>query len=162
MTLSSQLHDLLASVTCDLFHAYGVAAHVTSAEPAPMDEHLCSVLGVTGEEFSGSVLIVVEARVLAASNPTPEVPDAKWLAEVTNQVVGRFKNELVRRGVDVALAIPVVLRATKLLPLMSDGTPVRLEVGGGAMSLWLEYEGNPELRDAVADVPREGEALMFF
>lgn len=163
MTLSEQLHEMLYRVSCDVFAAYGAQPHpVTEPEVQAELQYSC-VLGITGAELGGSILVVVEPSVLSATNPTPAVSDAKWLAELTNQLVGRFKNELVRRGVDVALAIPVVLSATKLVPLV-DGAmePVVLRVGAGQIAIWLEYEGEPVL--AVSDqhlVPCEGEALMF-
>ncbi|MFT3696746.1 MAG: chemotaxis protein CheX [Kofleriaceae bacterium] len=160
--LTHQLHDLLGDAARDMFTSCGET--VASSEPHDHSgQQYGGVLGIIGNDLSGSALIVVEASVLVATNPAPDIPVAKWLAELTNQIVGRFKNELLRRGVEVWLAIPTVLRATKLTPLMQNAIePIHLRVGSGAVTLWLEFEGSPTLAEPVeAEAAREGDALMF-
>jgi len=111
-------------------------------------------------------VITADDPALAASNPLRDGPTRDWIAELTNQVVGRFKNALLRRGVDVGMSLPVVLRAVRLVPVPSRTLmPVALEVGGGRFHLWLDLEFGTEftISEAVSlDLAgAEGETFMF-
>lgn len=159
------LRSLLAVSAHDLFAAYNVASADADADGAEVSG-LCCVLGFTGGTLAGSVVITATDPALAASNPLLDGPTRDWIAELTNQVVGRFKNSLLRRGVDVGMSLPVVLRAVRLVPVPSRTLmPVSLEVGGGMFHLWLdlEYAPNFTISDAVSvDLAgAEGETFMF-
>lgn len=126
------------------------------------ERQLCGILGFTGDALCGSVVIVTTPDVLAAINPVPDVPLSRWLAELTNQLVGRFKNEVLRRGTDVSISVPVVFRATHMEPILHlDVEPIELDVEGRRVSVWLESEGSVELCTPADDGPREGEAILF-
>jgi hypothetical protein len=111
------------------------------------------------------VISATEAAI-ADSNPIRDGATRAWVAELTNQIVGRFKNELFRRGVEVAMSIPVVLTATQLTPLpQTHLDPTRLAVGEGFITIWLETEAEDglELAEPTADtmMAAEGEAMLF-
>ena len=167
--MSSAPDDLMRSLLTvsahELFAAYNVAS--ADAEAAPEEATgLCGVLGFTGSTMSGSVVITATDDALAASNPLRDGPTRDWIAELTNQIVGRFKNALLRRGVDVGMSVPVVLRAVRLVPVPSRTLrPVSIEVGGGLFRLWLdlEYAATFVIDDAVTleAAGREGDTFMF-
>ena len=111
-------------------------------------------------------MISATEAAIADSNPIRDGATRAWVAELTNQIVGRFKNELFRRGVEVAMSIPVVLTATQLTPLpQTHLDPTRLAVGEGFLTIWLETEAEPglELAEPTADtmMAAEGEAMLF-
>lgn len=166
----STIHDdlcraLLTVSAHELFAAYNVPS--ADAEPVPADATgLCGVLGFTGGTLSGSVVITATDAALVASNPLGDGPSRDWIAELTNQVVGRFKNALLRRGVDVGMSVPVVLRAVRLVPVPNRSIqPVSIEVGGGLFCLWLdlEYAATFVLGEAVTMEAAgfEGDTFLF-
>jgi CheY-specific phosphatase CheX len=155
------LCELLATKATELFSAYDVTC---SKSEAPIsDEQLCGILGFTGDQMCGSVVITATADAITCSNPIGDGVTRSWIAELTNQLVGRFKNELLRHAVDITMSVPVVLTATRLVPLPHRAIrPIQLAVGSGTMTIWLEIEGTPKLQACVEDqVASEGEAFLF-
>jgi CheY-specific phosphatase CheX len=156
------LREILVETTGELFDAYGVTSEVVG-EAAIDDAALCGVLGFTGEAICGAIVIAASREAIAACNPIEGGQVTQWLAELTNQIMGRFKNSLVRRGADIWMSLPVVLSATRLVPARCGPVaPVYMHVAGAPFALWLEVEGAVAL-GAPADegMPREGEALLF-
>jgi CheY-specific phosphatase CheX len=157
----------LAEKTRELFDAYDVRCESLDAPPSA-ERLICGILGFTGEHLCGSVVLSAAHDAVACSNPIGDGATRGWVAELTNQLVGRFKNELFRRGVDVAMSVPVVLTATQLTPV-TDATPACLHVSKGALSgsvtIWLEIEAEADLvlSEPTNDtaIAAEGESFMF-
>jgi hypothetical protein len=163
--LHDTLRSILSSKAHELFADYGV---VCSVDSLPPDDRrmLCGILGFTGDRLCGSVVIAATDDAIACSNPIGDGATRGWVAELTNQLVGRFKNALFRGGIDVAMSIPVVLTATQLTPLpQTQLEPTRLAVGTGFLTIWLEIEAavGLELAEPTADtmMAAEGEAMLF-
>jgi CheY-specific phosphatase CheX len=163
--LHETLREILGSKALDLFTDYSVPA--TRVDSHPRGERLlCGILGFTGDHMCGSVVISATEAAIADSNPIHDGPTRAWTAELTNQVVGRFKNALLRCGVEIAMSIPVVLTAAELTPLpQTERDPIRLSVGSGSLAIWLEFQADPDL--ALSDpgpesmIAAEGEAMLF-
>lgn len=162
--LEDTLCEILRDKATELFVDYGVTCELASGT-APAAPLLCGILGFTGDHLCGSVVIAATHEAIAESNPIRDGATRGWVAELTNQVVGRFKNALFRCGVEVAMSIPVVLTATQLTPLPHNNTaPIRLRVGTGSVTIWLEFDAAADLvlaepsADAIA---AEGEAMLF-
>lgn len=163
--LQDALHTLLADKATELFNDYGVTCIARDAEPLA-ERQLCGILGFTGDQLCGSVVIAATAPAVACSNPIQDGATRAWVAELTNQLVGRFKNALFRGGIEVAMSVPVVLTATTLAPMPQDQTkPIFFAVGEGTMTVWLEFEATAglELGEPSADaaMAAEGEAMLF-
>jgi CheY-specific phosphatase CheX len=163
--LQESLRTILTTKMSELFSDYGVACQITELpeEPSP---RLCGILGFTGDRLCGLVVLSATHEAIVCSNPVGDGATRSWVAELTNQLLGRFKNALLRSGVEIALSIPVVLTATQLTPLpQTQVGPVHLAVGPGFVTIWLEIEAAPGLEigepsdDAM--VATEGEALLF-
>jgi CheY-specific phosphatase CheX len=163
--LHETLRLILASKAHELFAAYDVTC-TTADSPPDGKRQLCGILGFTGDRLCGSVVISATEEAIAASNPIGDGATRAWVAELTNQLVGRFKNELFRGGVEVAMSIPVVLTATQLTPLpQTELEPTQLAVGQGFVTIWLEIEAEPGLAlsepSPESEMAAEGEAMMF-
>jgi hypothetical protein len=163
--LHSNLREILAGKAQELFVDYGVTCG-PGAEPTETGSLLCGILGFTGDRLCGSVVISATHAAIAESNPIHDGATRAWVAELTNQVVGRFKNALLRCGVEVAMSIPVVLTAAQLTPLpQTNVDPIRLAVGSGFVALWLEVEADAELTltepGPESAIAAEGEAMLF-
>lgn len=164
-TLHETLRQMLAGKAVDLFVDYGVACSTIEACP-DTGRQLCGILGFTGDQLCGSVVISASHEAVASSNPIGDGATRGWVAELTNQLVGRFKNAMFRCGVEVAMSIPVVLTATQLMPLPhSETRPTCLAVGPGFVTIWLETEAAPGLVLAEpspeSSIAAEGEAMLF-
>jgi CheY-specific phosphatase CheX len=164
-SLYETLREMLAGKAAELFADYGVSCQ-PAEPPSDAGRQLCGVLGFTGDRLCGSVVISATHEAIASSNPIGDGATRGWVAELTNQLVGRFKNALLRHGVDVAMSVPVVLTATQLMPLpQTQISATRLAIGPGFMTIWLEIEAEPglELAEPNADsaIAAEGEAMLF-
>jgi CheY-specific phosphatase CheX len=164
--LQDALRDMLAGKATELFTDYGVACAARPADAGDDDRQLCGILGFTGDRLCGSVVMSATERAVAGTNPIGDGATRAWVAELTNQLVGRFKNSLFRGGIEVAMSIPVVLTATQLTPLPhTHAEPIRLVVGDGAVTIWLEVEAEAglALAEPSADsmIAAEGEAMLF-
>lgn len=163
--LNHGLREMLTAKALELFADYQVTCELAD-DVAASGQRLCGILGFTGDRLCGSVVISATDSAVASSNPLKDGATRGWMAELTNQLVGRFKNSLYRAGVEVAMSIPVVLQATAVTPMpQSQIQPVCLSVGGAALSIWLEIEAQPGLElsepGAESEMAAEGEALMF-
>lgn len=164
-SLYETLREMLAGKATELFTDYGVNCQPAEA-PNDGGRQLCGVLGFTGDRLCGSVVISATHEAVASSNPIGDGATRGWVAELTNQLVGRFKNALLRHGVEVAMSVPVVLTATQLMPLpQTQIGATRLAIGSGFMTIWLEIEAEAglELAEPSADsaIAAEGEAMLF-
>jgi CheY-specific phosphatase CheX len=160
-----QARVILAGKAMELFADYGVSCQSATAMPES-GRQLCGILGFTGNRLCGSVVISATTEAIAGSNPIGDGATRAWVAELTNQLVGRFKNALFRGGIEVAMSIPVVLTASQLTPLPhAESMPTLLSVGDGFLTIWLEIEAEPglELAEPNEDsmIAAEGEAMLF-
>lgn len=164
-SLYETLRTILAEKASELFVDYGVTPSDATGDPST-ESQLCGILGFTGDRLCGSVMISATKEAVACSNPIGDGATRSWVAELTNQLVGRFKNALLRGGIEVAMSVPVVLTATQLTPMPQvEVKPIRMAVGPGLVTIWLEIEADPEVVLAEpspdAGVPAEGEAFLF-
>jgi hypothetical protein len=163
--LYETLRELLACKAQELFTDYTVPWQLVDEVPV-CERQLCGVLGFTGDQLCGSVVIAATEAAVESSNPIGNGASRAWVSELANQLVGRFKNSLLRHSVEVAMSIPVVLTATQLTPLpQAESRATRLSVGTGYMTFWLEIQADPglQLAEPSADsmIAAEGEAMMF-
>jgi len=163
--LYDTLRDVLAGKATELFADYGVTCTPLDTDP-PSSSLLCGILGFTGDQLCGSVVIAATVDAISRTNPIGDGPTRGWVAELTNQLVGRFKNQLFRGGIEVAMSVPVVLTATQLTPLpQAQAAPIKMQVAEGSVTIWLEIEATPGLMlsepGADSEIAAEGESMMF-
>lgn len=164
------LRGILVDKCHELFAAYNVPcveAADARSEPPPDEPRLCAVLGFTSDQLRGSVVLSASAAAIADSNPIRDGATRGWIAELSNQLVGRFKNGLLRRGLEITMSVPVVLEAVRLTAVpSSELSPIQLAVGAGELVVWLEIDCDPGVVIASSgeqvEVAAEGDAMMFF
>jgi CheY-specific phosphatase CheX len=159
------LREILATKAHELFADYGARCEVLDA-PYGADRELCGILGFTGDHVCGSVVLSATPDAISSTNPIGDGATRGWVSELTNQLVGRFKNTLLRSGVELVMSIPVVLTGTQLVPMPQAAiAPTRLAVGSGFVTVWLELEVDPDLVLAEPNgelaIAAEGETLLF-
>ena len=158
-----------ASAACQrLFAAYGVQLVPASDENRAVDGIvLCGVLGFTGSEIRGSLLLAGTQGPFLRSRPAQgELRD--WVGELTNQLLGRLKVQLLERGAHIALSTPVVLQGEHIAPLPRQVLiPLVFHCDDGVVLVWTHVESAPgyELgstsEHAIRPTAEDEDALFF-
>jgi hypothetical protein len=163
-----QIVEAFAGEACiSLFQAYGLS--LEGVDPTrPLDEGivLTGVIGFSGPGIRGTCILASTEGPLQRSNPTSG-SQRDWIAELVNQLVGRVKNHLLRRGADVYVTTPVVMRGEHLAPLPRFVLKPQAftTTEGGRIFLWVEVEATPDFHLSTiseSEAPAaEGDALLF-
>jgi CheY-specific phosphatase CheX len=169
-----QLFEQVASKACeDLFGRYGVAVRRAADEDDPVspDFLVCSVIGFTGRDLRGTLILALTEDLSGLSNPVagPANPMAQrdWVGELSNQLLGRIKLDLLRWGLEISLNLPALLLGRHLAPLpRAQLKPLKFTLAKGAAAVWVEVEARPGLKlEAPQDLedqgPEAGDALLF-
>lgn len=170
MGTAEVLDNLLFSSTVGLFKAYGL--QLTESQNRPREvatATMCAVIGFSGTTLSGALMIAADPEPIHKSRPTPEASDRDWIAELSNQLLGRFKNRLLGYGVEVYASTPVVLRGERITPLGLHGSlpGVIFDTSvGGRVTVWVDHVAVDGLKLdkalAGAEAPaREGDVVLF-
>lgn len=163
----------------DIFAAYSVAFGEELPDgtaPEDRDGRLAAVIGFTGESMRGALAFVASERLLRILYPIPnqepsEAEVADWAGEFVNQLLGRLRNRLVPRGVEIHVSMPKVMAAAHLrLTGTSTAQACNLRFHAGPdrsqVELWFDALVAPGV-DLTSLVPtaaapaREGEHLLF-
>jgi len=162
------LLEQLAGVACtSLFQAYGVALQrVNEAEASPATTPApilySGIVGFGGPGIRGACILAASEKPILQSNPV-DGSLRDWIAELSNQLVGRIKNKLLAHGTEVYVTTPVVLRGEHLAPMpRRELPPLSFKTDGGSVFVWIELE---TAADFVLGPPSqaiaEGEAVLF-
>jgi CheY-specific phosphatase CheX len=102
------------------------------------------------------------------SNPTSrsQTTQRDWVGELSNQLLGRIKIELLKRGVEIYLNLPAVLLGQHLAPLpRAQLKPLKFALANGAAAVWIELDARPGFKIEAAEAgdpgPAAGDALLF-
>jgi CheY-specific phosphatase CheX len=151
-----------------MFADYGLRLTAIDGATGAQAKHeffLCGVIGFAGRTLRGSVMLAVGRELLEASAPSRKASLRDWIAELSNQLLGRIKRELLARGVTIQMCTPAVLRGERLSPLLPDDSiPALFSTDRGELSVCIEAEGLEDVAlDAIKtrDLPEEGSALLF-
>jgi CheY-specific phosphatase CheX len=169
--------QVTATACEDLFGRYGFTARQAGDGDAPISPEffLASVIGFTGRDVRGTLVVALTEQLSGSSNPiagadpagsATSVTQRDWVGELSNQLLGRIKLELLRAGVEIYLNLPAVLRGQHLAPLPREQLkPLKFAMADGAVAVWVEVEAGPGFKIAAdttgADTPAAGDALLF-
>lgn len=162
-----ELYEIFRRCSEELFVAHGVApvALGLPSDDEPLRIRTAAIIGYSGPEVRGTVMLAVSREGLAATRPIGD-DDRDWLAELCNQLLGRVKNRLFRHGVQISMSTPLVIRGERLAPSMKgEHAPYRWAVAQGIAYAWFDLECVPAFvwNPASSDsgVLDEGDALLF-
>jgi hypothetical protein len=145
------LSSLLDESVLDMLKSSGVsgAQRITGSAMAVQHACLASFIGFTGAQLRGSLTVFGPVAVFARTHPgqaigatISEADVSDWCCEFANQLLGRFKNKLLRRGVDIELSTPQGIAAESL----------RLNAHRGGTLLVATYEVAPLEVTSLLDV----------
>lgn len=147
-----------------LFSDYRIAIARSDARPA-CEVAFCGVIGFTGEDMRGSLMLACSREPLVVAQVSGEAMMRDWLAELTNQLLGRVKNRLLAFGTVIHSALPVVLAGERIAPIVNQSIGHLFTADGGVVSVWFDTELRDDfaldLVDNTSPIGREGETILF-
>jgi hypothetical protein len=160
------LSDVVVKSTVLLFRDYNIELTPT---PTPSDAYpveLCGGVGFSGKHARGTLLCAASKEVLTRLSLGKCASERDWLAEISNQLLGRIKSRLLRRGIEIMLSPPIVLRGEHRAPMpRATLVPMSFVMDGGAVFVWLDVELDPSVsltNEEDHDVGLvEGQSLLF-
>jgi len=126
-----------------LFEHYALPLVRVRQGPLSEDTQLlfCGVVGFSGEQMRGTLLLATSKEPLGRTSPTTDASLREWIAELSNQLLGRVKNRLIPHGVTLHLSTPIVLRGQHIAPLpRAELVPFLFSCDGGYVCVWFDAE----------------------
>jgi CheY-specific phosphatase CheX len=165
------LESITARACEELFARYGVELRRLTQEEHPVSPEflICSVISFSGRRVRGTLVLAMTEDLPGKSSKLKlkeSVAARDWVGELSNQLLGHVKLELLRHGVEIYLNLPAVLRGEHLAPLPRKALkPLKFAAASGAVAIWVEVEMAPgfEIEGAndANSGPRSGETLLF-
>jgi hypothetical protein len=140
---NEQIIERCVSESClGLFHDYALPLMRVGDEALREADFLfCGVVGFTGEQMRGTLLLATSSEPLGRTSPLRDASLREWIAELSNQLLGRIKNKLLGHGVTLLLSTPVVLRGQQIAPLSrTELVPYVFACDGGTVCVWFDAE----------------------
>jgi hypothetical protein len=170
-----ELVECVETCAIDVCSSCGIAVDACSDGPSSQNtaSSIVAMVGYAGPVMRGTLTIVAPQRLVRACYPVSaesvglhELFD--WWGEVANQFLGRVKNKLVGRGVEIHQSTPKSLLADQLRFLVSDQSISVFEVASGddRIGVWFDAESNGSAAlftasPSVAPAPAAAEGEMF-
>jgi CheY-specific phosphatase CheX len=158
------MRDLTKTCSVELFETYGVSIRAVDELPEVSVE-LAGIIGFTRQHMRGAMIVGTTSAVLEKSHASAHNTSRRdWSAELANQLLGRVKNRMVARGVDVQMTTPLALRG-KALTVDDEGQMEVFDFEGleGCVRVWLDLElsGKVEVRATEEKIASEGDMMLF-
>ncbi|MBP6633023.1 MAG: hypothetical protein KBG28_12400 [Kofleriaceae bacterium] len=166
--LEGTLHQLACDACLELFAAYDTPITPISPLETNAAFYLCGIIGFTSERLAGALVLAASQATIERSNPLGPGSPRPWIAELTNQLGGRFKRRLLGRGIEVWLSTPIVMRGNHLAPVPRLPSvapePSCAVAGADAVCVWVEADWAPGLTldgEPLPIVGAESEVMLF-
>ena len=160
------IQNLTSEACLSLFSDYSLPLQAAEQNDQPLDLLFCSVIGFSSEQMRGTLVLATTREPLGRTTPVQGGELREWIAELSNQLLGRVKRQLVDRGVELAISTPIVLRGERLHPMPSgEAAPLKFVCDGGCVCVWMDAVLVPglDLSQVQASEPGmgEGDAMLF-
>ncbi|MCP4680395.1 MAG: chemotaxis protein CheX [Deltaproteobacteria bacterium] len=171
----SNLEEVLDSLAIDacseLLKAYDVSMSLESSATASTVKAVSrgGVIGFSGEQIRGSLCLQLDEDVISRIG-LPGHDRNDWIAELSNQLLGRIKNKLLKMQIVLGLGIPVAV-AGEGLEMAFGSHKARTfkfvnDSGNEQMIVHLDCEFDGEitvnLEENTGEEPlEEGKSLIF-
>lgn len=156
--------EIIQKLTIDaclsLFSDYSLPLQAAEQDDQPLDPDLffCAVIGFSGAQMRGTLVLATTREPLGRTSPVQGGELREWVAELSNQLLGRVKRQLMDRGVDLAISTPIVLRAERLHPMpRNEAAPLKFVCEGGCVCVWMDAVMIPGLD--LSQIQQSGEGL---
>jgi hypothetical protein len=161
-----QLDQLVAENCLRLFADYQLDIRAEAPAKAVVAERflLCGIIGFTAKHMRGALVLATTQEPLERTNPAG-ASHRDWICELSNQLLGRVKNQMLGRGVEIFASTPIALRGEHLSPVLQQRLVAELfTADGGIVCVWMDCEFEPgfELTEYVPpDIIPEGGSVLF-
>lgn len=142
------LLELLSISTVKLFAAQGVRLQPQASSDGLAD--FAAVVGFSSAPLHGRLALGMGTAALnqltASHDHNHRYGSQEWLSEMANQLVGRFKGQLLGYGVTVSIALPTVLSGARLQAFKQSGGRLRVSAfdsHAGPVLAWLDVQLEP-------------------
>jgi hypothetical protein len=173
----AQLREVVVDAARRIFPGCGIEVGEAREpqEEAPETKRLVAVMGFSGDVLRGSMALVAPMELMRDAYPLPlksngwELDVFDWSGEIANRLLGRIRNALAERGVEVAPSTPRVLYAERLQAVGSMRRTI-CTIAFPSKASWIEVwfdalapEGRVVLSPADPNrvAPPEGDVLLF-
>lgn len=173
----AEIEAYVVMSVCGLFDAYGMTVeHATGGVAELAGPSVMAVIGYASDDVRGSLLLLTSTSVVTALQPSEVTNHAApsedvlrdVLGEFANMLLGRIKNQLLRRGVSPFLSTPTTVFGVELrLPAPRSGISAWHTFSTPSDAIFVRFDATfePEfvlepVEDA-AGLLAEGEMVMF-
>jgi hypothetical protein len=134
--------DVAEQCCSRLFASYGYPLRPSAGGEPPGDRAtLFGSIAFRATGLHGSLVLGSSDEPLTLSNPATAVPIREWIGELSNQLVGRVKNQLLLYALELRVDTPVTLRDTHMSDARTHGLPsISLRGQGGLVRVWLDLQ----------------------
>jgi hypothetical protein len=169
----AQQQELLLKVAAEacqrLFGHYGYPLRTGNRDELHTTAlSLHGLIGFSGKSIRGNLVLASSAEPLERSNPARTVAVRDWMGELTNQLLGRIKNQLLLYKVELKVSTPLILRESHMADLAARKVPSAALRGGsaGLVRVWMDVTLSPGFQmsdhpDPSLAGPTESETLFF-
>lgn len=169
LVVESVSQMLLSVEACADFKVVGTGALCA----VPMAVEVAAVLGYSGNQMKGSLVVTTSRHVVDGSHPNhamgmpvtePDLVD--WAGEIANQMLGRIKNQLVTRGVIFNMATPTAVLGKSIeVRTPKDGHALEVTLAGRLGSITVHFlavlDPAVDLTVQGQKVAGEGDSFLF-
>jgi CheY-specific phosphatase CheX len=165
-TIDDILNTTIPAATQSVLTTHGVNVIGNSNQAALYS--VVAVIGFSGDDFGGALGFAAEGEFVkgAYGEQNTNLSDS-WVGEIANQLVGRLKSALLSYGVEIRLAIPMVLHGLDIKVRQSETqiTQYRCRSEQGGACVWVDanWDIHQKVRLASAEEQpqAEGELMLF-
>ena len=129
---------------------------------------IIAVIGFSGHKLDGAVGFAAEESILIEGYGEANTPLSDgWVGEIANQLLGRLKNALLAYGVEVQIAIPMVLHGLNLQVSGKSAQIKQFKYSSkfGHTCVWVDanWDMKKERNEVEADqhAKAEGDMMLF-
>jgi len=156
--------QIAQQATVDLLAGWGV--QLRPRRLARLSSGATAVVPLTGDCLHGVVGLELNAALIDQLPPCASCSPRHWAKELTNQLSGRVRNELLAEGVDIDMGVPSSLQFAQVRIDTSQlgAAEFFYESGDGVVRVFFDFDplqdpGFGRLREATP--LSEGQSLFF-
>ena len=127
---------------------------------------LVGFIGFTNPELRGAFALAIERPPVAMGIEASSASD--WVGELSNQLLGRFKNKLLAYGVVLEMSTPIAMAGREIswVSEFSHHNTLHFGSSNGAVVIYMDMEISSELEleltgETDNEAILEGELLFF-
>ncbi len=165
-TIQDVLNSAIPAATSAILNNSGIDLARQLKDEGHYD--VVAVIGFSGEGFAGALGFATERSLIeAAYGECDTLLADSWLGEVANQLLGRTKNAFLAYGIEIRLAIPMVLHGLKIQARIAEtnGSQFQFTSASGRACVWVDANWNTRQKVQPADTEQhakaEGDIVIF-